>query len=54
MKHTGEKGMPVERLGMRREGTFLQNVYFFEDESGNPIWKDTYQYAILRSEFYSH
>jgi RimJ/RimL family protein N-acetyltransferase len=41
----------LERVGMRREGTFLQNVYFFKDEEGNPIWKDTYQYAILRSEF---
>jgi RimJ/RimL family protein N-acetyltransferase len=41
----------LERVGMRREGTLLQNVYFFTDEEGNPIWKDTYEYAILRSEF---
>ncbi len=41
----------LERVGMRREGTLLQNVYFFTDEEGNPIWKDTYQYAILKSEF---
>ena len=41
----------LERVGMRREGTLLQNVYFFTDEEGKPIWKDTYQYAILRSEF---
>ena len=41
----------LERVGMRREGTFLQNVYFFTDDEGKPLWKDTYQYAILRSEF---
>lgn len=41
----------LERVGMRREGTLLQNVYFFTDEEGNPIWKDTYEYAILSSEF---
>lgn len=41
----------LERVGMRREGTLLQNVYFFTDEEGNPLWKDTYEYAILKSEF---
>lgn len=41
----------LERVGMRREGTQLQNVYFFRDAAGNPLWKDTYQYAILASEF---
>ena len=42
----------LERVGMRREGTLLQNVYFFLDENNNPIWKDTYEYAILKEEFY--
>jgi [ribosomal protein S5]-alanine N-acetyltransferase len=41
----------LERVGMRREGTLLQNIYFFKDEEDNPIWKDTYEYAILSSEF---
>ncbi|PPK81495.1 RimJ/RimL family protein N-acetyltransferase [Lacrimispora xylanisolvens] len=41
----------LERVGMRREGTLLKNVYFFTDEDGNPIWKDTYEYGILKSEF---
>lgn len=41
----------LERVGMRREAMQLENVYFFKDEVGNPIWKDTYQYAILKSEF---
>jgi len=41
----------LERVGMRREATMLQNVFFFTDENGAPIWKDTYQYAMLRSEY---
>ncbi|MDR3552836.1 MAG: GNAT family N-acetyltransferase [Clostridia bacterium] len=41
----------LERAGMRREGTLLQNVYFFVDENNDPIWKDTYEYAILKTEF---
>ena len=41
----------LERIGMRREGTLLQNVYFFIDENNEPIWKDTYEYAILKTEF---
>lgn len=40
----------LERVGMRREGTLLKNVYFFTDEDGNPIWKDTYEYALLKDE----
>lgn len=41
----------LERLGMRREGHLVQNVYFKKDESGNPIWNDTYEYAVLESEW---
>lgn len=41
----------LERIEMRREAHQLQNVYFFKDTNGNPIWKDTYQYAILKSEY---
>lgn len=41
----------LERVGMRREGTLLENVYFHIDEDGNPIWKDTYEYALLKSEY---
>ena len=41
----------LERVGMRREGTLLQNVYFFTDENNNPIWKDTYEYGILKDEY---
>lgn len=43
----------LERLQMRREGTLLQNIYFKFDGNGNPIWKDTYENAILKSERYN-
>lgn len=41
----------LERLNMRREGKLLQNIYFKLDENGAPIWLDTYEYAILKSEW---
>lgn len=41
----------MERLGMRREGFLIQNVWFKKDADGNPIWKDTYMYAILNTEW---
>lgn len=41
----------LERLNMRREGLLLQNIYFKTDVNNNPIWLDTYEYAILKSEW---
>lgn len=41
----------LERLGMRREGHLLQNIFFRTDDLGNPIWQDTYEYAILSDEW---
>ena len=41
----------LERLGMRREGHLVQNIWFFKDENDQPLWQDTYEYAILREEF---
>lgn len=41
----------MERLGMRREGEFKQNVWFKKNADGNPIWQDTLQYAILKEEW---
>ncbi len=35
----------LERLGMRREGHFIQNIWF------KGKWGDEYQYAILRDEW---
>ena len=39
-----------ESLGFRREAHLRQNVYFWKDADGSPIWKDTYVYAILESD----
>jgi len=41
----------LERLGMRREGTHLKTSYKFCDSENNPVWKDTYSYAVLKEEF---
>lgn len=40
----------LEKLGMRREGHFIQNIYFRKDENGDPVWKDTFVYAILEDD----
>jgi RimJ/RimL family protein N-acetyltransferase len=41
----------LERIGMRREGHLHQNASFAHDEAGDPIWKDTYLYAVLSREW---
>ena len=40
-----------EKLGMRREGLFWEFVSFVNDANGNPIYENTYQYAILKKEW---
>ena len=40
-----------EKLGMRKEGLFLEYVTFQNDSAGNPIYENTMQYAILRHEW---
>ena len=40
-----------EKLGMRREGLFREFVSFIDDADGNPIYENTYQYAILKKEW---
>lgn len=29
-------------------GRLIGNVYFWKDDQGNPIWKDTFVYSMLR------
>lgn len=41
----------LERLGFRREGHLRRNVFFRRDESGQPLWQDTYEYGLLREEW---
>jgi len=40
----------LESLHFRREAHYLQDVYFWSDENGNPLWKDTFVYGLLRGE----
>lgn len=37
----------LEKLGLQREAHFRKNVSFHNDAEGNPIYWDTYVYAIL-------
>lgn len=43
----------LERLGMRREAHFIKNIFFKRTADGQPIWNDSYRYAILADEYYS-
>lgn len=40
----------LEKIGMRREGYFQQNIFFKTSADGSPIWVDTFEYAILKEE----
>lgn len=40
----------LETLGFRREAHLKQNVYFWKDADGEPVWKDTYIYAKLSTD----
>ena len=40
----------LEALGFQRESHLRQNVWFWKEENGKPVWKDTYVYAMLNGE----
>ena len=40
-----------ERLGMRREGLFIEFVSFVNNPDGTPLYENTMQYAILKREW---
>lgn len=42
----------LERLSMRRESHMIQNVFFKRTSDGEPIWNDSYSYAITSSEWH--
>lgn len=42
-----------EKLGMRREGLFIEFVSFVNNADGTPKYENTYQYAILKKEWES-
>ena len=41
-----------EKLGMRREGLFMEFVSFVKNPDGTPLYENTYQYAILKKEWH--
>lgn len=41
-----------EKLGMRREGLFMEFASFVNDPDGTPLYENTYQYAILKKEWH--
>ena len=42
-----------EKLGMRREGLFMEFVSFISNPDGTPLYENTLQYAILKKEWQS-
>lgn len=40
-----------EKLGMRREGFFIEFASFVNNPDGTPHYENTYQYAILKKEW---
>ena len=40
-----------ERLGMRREGLFMEFISFINNPDGTPLYENTMQYAILKREW---
>ena len=42
----------LERLGFRREAERIDNMFFKRDAKGNPLWFNSYQYALLANEYF--
>lgn len=40
-----------EKLGMRKEGCFLEFISFIKYEDGTPKYENTFQYALLKKEW---
>lgn len=40
-----------ERLGMRKEGLFVEFISFVNNPDGTPHYENTYQYAVLKKEW---
>ena len=43
----------LEKVGLKREAHFKQNIYFHKDSDGKPVWKDTYVYALTVDDYES-
>lgn len=51
--HNNASQRLCERLGMRKEGLFVEYVSFGTDERGEPVYENTMQYALLHREWES-
>ena len=40
----------LEKIGFLREGLLKQNIFFRRSPTGEPLWTDTYVYALLAAE----
>ncbi len=40
----------LEKVGFHREAHFRRNVFYHRDENSEPIWKDTFVYAMLDTD----
>lgn len=40
-----------EKLGMRKEGLFLDYISFRNDAAGDPVYENTFQFALLHKEW---
>lgn len=53
--YTEDDNLPCQRLceklGMRREGLFMEFISFVNNPDGSPHYENTYQYAILKKEW---
>ncbi len=49
--YCGNRDYESKEVGLNREAHFRQNIWFHEDESGKPIWKDTYVYAVTEGDY---
>jgi ribosomal-protein-alanine N-acetyltransferase len=41
----------LEKCGMKKEGLAKQDFYLRDDDKGQPIWLDSYAYAILAEDY---
>jgi ribosomal-protein-alanine N-acetyltransferase len=41
----------LEKCGMKREGLLRKNFLLGKDAGGNPVWLDSYEYAMLEEDF---
>ena len=49
--YTADDNIASQKVGMRCDELFRELVTFVNDENGNPIYENTYQYEIMKKEW---